>query len=157
MPDIRIRPYRSADAAATLEIFIRAILGSARAHYTEEQTRAWLGDEPRATTWDAERLAAGTRVAERDGVVLGFTDLGEDGYVDRLFTLPAAARQGVASALLADTLGLARRRGLQRLTTHASRVARPVFERAGFVVDHAESVRRGEVELERFAMHRDVD
>ncbi|MFF9564666.1 GNAT family N-acetyltransferase [Leifsonia sp. NPDC014704] len=154
--DIIIRAYRSSDAAATLEIFIRAILGTARAQYSEEQTHAWLGDEPRATTWDAERLAAGTLIAERDGVVLGFTDLSGDGYIDRLFTLPAAARQGVAAALLADVIRLARERSLTRLTTHASRVARPVFERAEFVVDDVERVQRGEAELERYAMHREL-
>lgn len=154
--DIVIRPYRSTDAAATLEIFIRAILGTARTEYTEAETRAWLGDEPRATTWDAERVSAGTRIAERDGVVLGFTDLDDDGYIDRLFTLPAAARQGVAAALLADVIDLAQQRSLTRLTTHASRVARPVFERAGFVVDEVERVRRGDAQLERYAMHRQL-
>ena len=149
---IVIRPYRSADAAATLEIFVRAILTSARSGYTEEQTAAWLGSEPLATEWDQRRAGAGTVVAEVDGIVAGFSDLGEDGYIDRLFTFPGSGRRGVGAVLVRHVVDLARARSLPEVRTHASRLARPVFERAGFEVQKREVVRRGDAELERFAM-----
>lgn len=153
---ISVRPYRADDATATLEIFVVAILQGARDAYSEEQRLAWLGDEPRAPRWHAERDRARTFVAEREGVVVGFTDLRGDGYVDRLFTHPSATRRGVGSALLRHVVALARIEGMPRLTTHASLLARPTFERAGFVVDHGETVRRGGVDLERFAMRLDL-
>lgn len=40
-----------------------------------------------------------------------------------------------ARALVTHLLDLARSRRLSRVTTHAGRTARPVFERLGFVVD----------------------
>jgi putative acetyltransferase len=154
---LRIRPYRAQDAAATLEIFVRAILTAARTDYTEEQTTAWLGDHPRATGWNEERQHAGTFVAELDGIVAGFSDLRDDGYIDRLFTFPGLARRGIGGALVQHAIARGRDRALAALSTHASRLARPVFERAGFQVQERQLVRRGDVELERFAMRLPLD
>ncbi|MDN3310444.1 GNAT family N-acetyltransferase [Microbacterium oryzae] len=153
---ITVRPYRPTDAAATLEIFVTAILRGARDAYTDEQRLAWLGDNPRAPRWHEERAATRTFVAEISGVVVGFTDLGADGYIDRLFVHPSATRRGVGRRLLHHVVALAESEGMPRVCTNASRVARPVLERAGFVVDHAETVERAGVALERFAMHRDL-
>ena len=52
-----------------------------------------------------------------------------------LFVHPDASRRGVARALVTAVLNEARRRGLNRVTTRASRAARPAFQRFGFVVD----------------------
>lgn len=154
--EVLVRPYVETDAAATLEIFVRAILEGARSRYSDEQVRAWLGEAPRAPGWNADWMATRTFVAVSDEVVVGFVDLREDGYVDRLFTLPSRSRGGVGSALIRHVLAVARSESIPRLMTHASHLARPVFERFGFVVDHAETVRRGGIGLERFAMHLDV-
>jgi len=76
-------------------------------------------------------------VAEVDGHVVGFSDLTEGGEVDMLFVHPDAGGRGVVQALLTRVLAEARRRGVDRVTTRASRVARPVFERLGFTVAEA--------------------
>ena len=54
-------------------------------------------------------------------------------------------------------LGEARRRGLTRVVTHASRTARPAFERLGFVVDreNPDNTTRG-VRVPNFDMHLDL-
>ena len=67
--------------------------------------------------------------------MVGFSDLTDDGVLDMLFVHPDAGGQGVARMLVEAVLGEARRRGLARVSTHASRTARPAFERLGFVVD----------------------
>jgi GNAT superfamily N-acetyltransferase len=69
-----------------------------------------------------------------DGHVAGFTDLDDHGYIDMLFVDPDFGRHGVASALLASVVALARQRGTVALTTYASLTAKPLFERHGFVV-----------------------
>ncbi len=152
--DLAVRAYRPDDAAATLEIFIRAILQGAASAYSLDQRQAWLGEAPRAPQWNHDRMNTRTFVAERGGVVVGFADVNTDGYVDRLFVHPAATRQGVGGALLRQVHRVAESEGLSRLTTHASEVARPVFEKAGFSVVHAESVSRGAVHLSRYFMER---
>lgn len=153
-PDVVVRPYGPADAAATLETFTLAITRTALARYTAEQVQAWIGSPPSLGEWDAARRAVRTVVAEVDGRVAGFSDLDEHGYVDRLFVHPAAARRGVAGALLDRVVADAREAGLATLTTHASLVAEPVFARHGFEVVARETVHRGDVALDRYEMRR---
>ncbi|GAA2724649.1 GNAT family N-acetyltransferase [Cellulomonas aerilata] len=150
------REYAGSDAAATLDLFTRAITTTGRARYTAEQVAAWLGSPRDPAQWNADRLRVYTAVAEIDGQVGGFTDLGDDGYVDRLFVHPALGRRGVGQALLQHVRTVAADRGLVELTTHASLVARPVFERAGFHAVHDDVVRRDDVELLRFFMRAPV-
>lgn len=153
---IRIRPFEAADGERTLRIFERAILETARSLYSQEQVSAWAGPQRALGPWTAERMAADTVVAELDGVVAGFTDLREDGYVDRLFVDPDCGRRGVAAALLDHVRRAAEDRGIPRLSTHASLVARPVFERAGFRVVEEETVERAGQSLRRFRMIADL-
>jgi putative acetyltransferase len=152
-----VRPYRPSDAAPTADLFGLAITTTARARYSAEQTRAWLGVPPSLEAWDAARRAVRTFVAELDGRVVGFTDLDDAGYVDRLFVHPQAARRGVGGALLERVLDEARSAGVAELRTHASLVAEPVFRRHGFEVVARETVVRDGVGLDRFEMRRRLD
>nr|WP_194720270.1 GNAT family N-acetyltransferase [Cellulosimicrobium arenosum] len=152
-----MRDYDPADAAATLAVFDRAVRLTASHDYTPEQVAAWAphdDGERDLEAWAARRAGARTRVACSGERVVGFTDVDTDGYVDMMFVDPDVARQGVASALLAWVVQTATRDGATELTTHASRTARPFFERHGFVlVREQRPVLRG-VELVNFAMRR---
>lgn len=150
-----IRPYTPADAAPTLRIFERAIGVTARARYTAEQVSAWLGAPRELTEWATGRQSVHTFVAEIDGVVAGFTDLSDAGYVDRLFVDPEFGRRGVGSALLAHVIAEADRRGIRSLSTHASLVAEPVFAAAGFAVSFRETVEKDGQRLDRALMVRE--
>jgi putative acetyltransferase len=87
-----------------------------------------------------------------DGHVAGFTDLDDHGYIDMLFVDPDFGRHGVASALLASVVALARQRGTVALTTYASLTAKPLFERHGFVVTEERHFLSRDVELTNVAM-----
>jgi putative acetyltransferase len=147
-----IRDSREDDAAATLSIFERAVTQTARSRYSQEQVRAWLGAPRDREQWNADRLRVRTFVAEHAGAVVGFSDPDENGYVDRLFVAPEHGRRGVARALLRRVLATADELRLREVTTHASLVARPVFEREGFHVVHEEAVHKGPVSLTPFFM-----
>jgi putative acetyltransferase len=154
--DITIRAYEPADAEPTLRLFERAIRVTARSRYTEAQVAAWLGAPRDPAAWAEERARASTFIAERGGRIAGFTDLLDEGdgagYVDRLFVDPDHGRRGVGAALLDHVTTEAARRGLSTLTTHASLVARPVFESKGFTVTEAETVLKDGERLDRFFM-----
>lgn len=154
---VTIRPYAAGDAAATLRIFERAVTETARSRYSEAQVLAWLGGPRDEAAWHQRRAAAGTVVALVDGEVAGFTDLRDDGYVDMLFVSPDHGRRGIGARLLAHVVETARHDGVPALSTHASEVARPVFERAGFAVVERETVHRGDVTLDRYVMQRPLD
>ena len=146
---VEVRGYRSPDdASATFQTFRAAVTRTASADYAPEQIAAWAGPETtHLLAWDARRAAATTLVAETDGRVVGFTDLLEDGLVDMLFVPPDAGGRGVARLLVERIRQEARRRGLERLHTHASRTARPVLEHLGFrvVAERPDNRVRGQV------------
>lgn len=115
----RVRPYRPADAAATMAVFRDAVTHLAAADYSAEQIAVWAGHTGTIEQWNARRTAAHTWVAvdgriladgdlRRDcdgdctdsGAVVGFIDVDDSGYIDMLFVAPHCARQGVATALL---------------------------------------------------------
>ena len=131
---VTIRDYRSPhDAASTHAVYRSAITRTASADYEPTQITAWAGDEhPDLERWDGRRAAAHAFVAIVDGEVVGFVDLLDDGLVDMLFVHPGVGRRGVARRLLDTVKQEARSAGLSTLHTHASRTARPAFERLGF-------------------------
>ena len=120
-----VRRYTAADAAATLRCFRRAVRGTASGDYEPAQIEAWAAVDVDA--WGRRRESVETWVAERDGRLVGFSDLDADGYIDMMFVDPDAVRTGVASALLERLVALAKFRGLAELTVHASITARRVL------------------------------
>ena len=96
--------------------------------------------------WDASFLAHTTLVAEAEGIIVGFADLADDGYLDRLYVHKDWQGRGVATALC-DALSGAR-------VTHASLTARPFFEKRGWQVVKEQQVERRGVLLTNFVMKR---
>ncbi|ROQ40039.1 putative acetyltransferase [Frondihabitans sp. PhB188] len=144
---MELRAYLPEDAAATLAVFRRAIRVTAAGDYTPAQIEAWASDDIDGGDWAARRLASATVVAVAEGRVVGFSDVDDSGCIDMLFVDPAVARRGVASRLL-ESLGDGPR------SVHASRTARPFFERHGFVVvAEGRPITRG-VELVNYVMER---
>jgi putative acetyltransferase len=154
---MRIRPYVDGDAAATLDVYLRAVRGTASRDYTPEQIAAWAPDDLDPERWAARRAAASTVVAVEGERVIGFADLLDEGHIDMTFVVPEFGGRGVASALLAAVVDTARSRGLPRLTVRASITARPFFERRGFVLDEELQVELDGVLLATNAMSRELD
>lgn len=154
---VLLRPYRPADARATLDVFRRAVRLTAARDYSPEQVAAWAGDDIDLGRWAAARESARTCVAAWDDGVVGFTDVDDRGYIDMMFVDPAHGGQGIAGDLLEWAVGAARASGAAELSTHASLTARPFFEARGFVaVREQRPVRRG-VELVNVVMRRRLD
>ena len=135
-PPVVIRPYLDGqDAEATLAVFRTAVTETASADYEPEQIAAWLGAaKADLDAWDARRRVAHTWVATVGERVVGFSDFLDDGLLDMLFVHPDFGGRGVARLLVTTVRREAARAGLPALRTHASRTARPAFERFGFHV-----------------------
>jgi putative acetyltransferase len=144
--EVTIRSYERRDADDVVDVFYRSVHEVALSDYTPEQVNAWL---PRR--WDAEKehQRSGDRrlvlVAEGEaGHVVAFIDLEPDGHIDRLYSAPEAAGRGVASRLYDAVEAAARDRGIKRLYTEASELARRFFLRKGFaVLERQDKVLRG--------------
>lgn len=132
---IEVRPFTPQDTESTWQVFHAAVHRTAAADYSAEQVSAWAPDTADLTAWRQRREQAHTFVVLVDGHVAGFGDVTDAGLVDMLFVHPDYAGQGLARLILEAVIRRAREKGLARLHTHASRTARPVFERLGFVTD----------------------
>lgn len=153
-----VREYAPPDAEPTWEVYFRAVRDTALKDYSAEQVAAWAPASVDLGAWNQRRSNAHTFVATEAGRVVGFSDVTDDGVLGMLFVHPDAGGHGVARALVSTVISTARTMGLRRLVTHASRTARPVFERFGFEVDRANENNwiRGE-NLPNYDMHLELD
>src|SRR3954447_21807664 len=99
--------------------------------------RAQLAAHPDAIELPAEQIAAGlVRVAERDGVIVGFVVLlersGDACELDGLFVEPDRMRAGVGGRLVHAAKQMARERGATRIDVVANPQAVEFYEAVGF-------------------------
>ena len=151
-----IRPAIPADVPVLAALYAASVRALGSAHYTESQVEAWaaFAEEPAFRSFV---LHNDTLVAEDEAGLAGFAGLGSDGRIASLYVHPRRIREGVASSLLEALLARARAAGLAALTTEASALSRPVFERFGFQLVEVETVERRGVQFDRYLMRRELE
>lgn len=147
-----IRSYQPGDHPAIAEIFTRAIHEVACEVYTPAQCAAWSDKAPNLEHWQKRCEQKRPFVFERDGRVVAFLELDDDGHIDCMYVHPDAGRQGIASALIDVAIQECTAAGLSRAFVEASLCARPVFEKKGFQVLEQQQVALGEERLTNFKM-----
>lgn len=149
---MHIRAVRPDDLPGLVALFRETVQAVGAGHYAPRELDAWAPPDLGPENW-ASRLAENTAiVAEDRGELLGFAELSPDGAVDMLYVHKDRQGRGIASALLAELETSARDLGLTRLTTNASRIARPFFLARGFTLLAAQEVERRGVAIENFHM-----
>ena len=143
-----LRPYRSEDCPVLAELFYQTVHGVCHRDYAPDQLDAWADGQVDLAAWDLSFQAHTTLVAEWDGVIVGFADLGQDGYLDRLYVHRDYQGRGIATTLLDALPGAT--------LTHASLTARPFLERRGWQMVREQQVERHGVKLTNFVMVRRV-
>ena len=97
---MRIRAYQSKDCAALAALFYNTVHTVNARDYTQAQLDVWATGHVDLAAWDRSFLAHNTFVAELDGVIAGFGDIDETGYLDRLYVHKGlSAARGCGSAL----------------------------------------------------------
>jgi putative acetyltransferase len=144
MSAVALRPYLPADAKRCAEIFRASIEELAAEDYDADQREAWASRADDEEAFGARLLGALTLLAVIDREVVGFASPKDGEEIDMLFVDPEFARQGVGRALIEALTKLAQARGAKRLTTEASDVAKPLFERQGFAAQKRNIVRKGD-------------
>jgi putative acetyltransferase len=141
-----------------LEIVNASIAGLAVHHYSPEAIQGWLVPVTHATLAD---LAANTEqeirlVAELDGRPVGIGALVVEGSELRAcYVLPAAARQGVGTALVQAIEARAVMYGLDHLDLSASLNAAPFYAALGYrALEHRDVVLRSGHRLAAVRMQR---
>ena len=145
-----LRAFRQQDAQTLLSITRAAIVGIGRRAYNDAQIAVWSESHTSARRF-VERAEDGHRIViadDKSGTAVAFALWEPDGHFDMLYCHPDHASQGLAGRLIEHVLGQANARGLDRMWTEASDLARPVFERAGFAV-----LQRREFDLHGVTIH----
>lgn len=146
---IKLREIRESDINACATLFQETIHKINAKDYTPPQLNAWapLGEPinkdnyPRWLTL-LKNIAF---IAEYENRIVGFGDITDQGYLDRLFVHKDFQGQGVATAILKRLEQETKQLNLKKITTAASITAKPFFESAGFTVVKEQSVEvRGE-------------
>lgn len=145
-----IRKYQPADCKTLTELFYDTVHTVNAADYTEEQLNAWAAGNADMEEWNRLLLETYSLVAIKNNMIIGFGNISEKGYLDRLFVHKDYQRKGVATAIC-DKLEEAVR---GKIVTHASITARPFFEKRGYKVIKEQQVERQGIILENFIMEK---
>ena len=148
---LTLRPYRPADCPAMARLFYETVHTVNARDYAPEALGAWADGQPDLERWNSSFLAHRTLLAEAAGEIVGFADMDETGYLDRLYVHRDFQGRGVATALC-DALEA--QTPAPRYTTHASITARPFFESRGYRVTRAQQVERRGVWMTNFVMEK---
>jgi putative acetyltransferase len=148
-----IRDFRSGDEPALRDVFFTSVHALAGRDYRPAQLAVWAPREHDPAAWAARLQANRPFVAELDGIIAGFADLGEDGYIDQFFVAGGQAGRGVGRALMAHLLDVARRRHLPAVWANVSLRAEAFFAHHGFVVAQRQMNTRHGVALPNARMH----
>ncbi|MGN1275792.1 MAG: GNAT family N-acetyltransferase [Floccifex sp.] len=151
---MRTRLYMPKDLDDILKLFYNSVHSICMNDYTSEQLDAWAPKNPDIYRWEASLNKNHTLVIEKNNHIAGFANVGETGYLDRLFVDKNYLRQGIASTLVEQLEKYAKMKGIAFMNTAASITAKPFFESQGYIVLEEQIVERRGVRMKRYLMEK---
>ena len=148
---MRIREYQPADCEQLAELFHNTVHSINAKDYAEEQLNVWATGRVDLQEWNYSFLKHKTIVAIEDDKIVGFGDIDDSGYLDRLFVHKDYQGMGIASTICNE---LERSVKEKHITTHASITAKPFFQHRGYRVVKEQKVIRQEVTLMNYLMEK---
>lgn len=149
-----IRIYQPGDLAALLTCFQRAVHAIDPQIYSPAQQSQWAPQVPETERWRLRLSQQEVFLAVQGQALAGFISLAPEGLIDYLYVDPDFQRQGMAQHLYDCVEALALSRGYQRLSVEASQVARPFFEKQGFVLISVNHHSRGDQVLVNYSLEK---
>ncbi len=152
--NIEIVKYSAEDCAATRALFYETVHSVNARDYSPEQLSAWAPREFDGKKWNNSFLEHISYVAKSGDKTVGFGDISEDGYLDRLYVHKDFQGLGIASTLC-DKLESSVK--AKEIETHASLTAKGFFERRGYVFIRRQIVERAGVCMPNCVMIKSVN
>lgn len=150
---MQLREYKTSDCEQLAELFYQTIHSVNTRDYTKEQLNVWATGKVDLQEWDKSFREHKTIVAVESDEIIGFGDMDNTGYFDRLFVHKDHQREGIASAIC-DKLECSVNG--KRISTHASITARLFFEKRGYFVITEQQVVRSGVSLTNYLMEKEL-
>ncbi len=146
-----IRRYKPEDCQKLSELFCQTVHTVNAKDYTKEQLNAWASEYIDREEWNQTLMEHYSLVAAKDDKIVGFGDIDQTGYLDRLYVHKGYQGRGIATALC-DAL---EQKIQGSIVTHASITAKPFFEKRGYHVEKEQQVERNGVQLTNYIMKKD--
>ena len=143
-----IREYRPSDCKELAELFYNTVHTVNAKDYTKEQLDVWATGQVDLQKWNQSLQEHFSIVAVERSIIVGFGDIDQTGYLDRLFVHSAYQMKGIATAICNRLESEVR----GDIVTHASMTARPFFEKRGYKVMKEQQVERQGIFLTNFVM-----
>lgn len=127
---MEIRPYKPIDLEQIAQLFYETVHAVNIKDYTERQVNAWATGNINLKEWGTSFLKHLTYVATEKDMIIGFGDIDETGYLDRIYVHKDFQGRGVATAICNR---LENEIGTKCITVHASITAKPFFEKGDII------------------------
>ena len=148
---MEVRKYKSADIKEILQLFYDTVHAVNVKDYTQEQVDVWATGDENVEEWDQSLLSHHSYVAVENGLIVGFGDIDETGYLDRLFVHKDYQKKGIATALCNKLESLI---DWDCVTVKASITAKSFFEKRNYVVVQEQQVERNGILLKNYIMQK---
>lgn len=147
-----IRKYQPCDCKELAELFYHTVHTINARDYAKEQLDVWAEGKIDLEKWNRSFQDHYSIVAVDNKIIIGFGDIDNTGYLDRLYVHADYQGKGVATAIcnkLEQTVQ-------GKIVTHASITARPFFEKRGYKIIKEQQVERKGIFLINFIMEKEV-
>ena len=148
---MQLRKYRTSDCGHLAELFYHTVHNVNAKDYTKEQLDVWATGIVDLKEWDVSFRKHHTVVAVENHEIVGFGDIDDSGYLDRLYVHQYHQGEGIASAICDE---LEYSVSGKKIITHSSITARTFFEHRGYRVIREQTVIRNGVSLTNYIMEK---
>lgn len=146
-----IREYQPRDCKELAELFYHTVHTVNARDYTKEQLKAWAPGNVDLEKWNRSLQEHYSIVAVDGEIIVGFGDVDQTGYLDRLYVHANHQGKGVAAAICNKL-----EQAVQgKVVTHASITARPFFEKRGYRIVREQQVERKGIFLTNYVMEKE--
>ncbi|MEI4780348.1 GNAT family N-acetyltransferase [Streptococcus pasteurianus] len=143
-----IREYQTSDCKEITELFYNTVHTVNANDYTKEQLSVWATGQVDLEKWNESLQEHFSVVVVDDEIIVGFGDIDNTGYLDRLFVHTDYQGKGIATTICNQLEQAVK----EDITTHASITAKPFFEKRGYKIVKEQQVERQGIFLTNYVM-----
>ena len=151
---MKLRKYIKTDNEPLVKMFYDTVHTVNARDYTAAQLDAWAPRSIDADKWCAGFSNSYTLIAVESDKIVGFANLTDEGYLDRLYVHKDHQRMGIAQRLSDALEAYARNNGIEELFSDVSITAKPFFTKQGYITVKENSVERARQRLVNYTMKK---
>lgn len=154
--NIQIEPLQKEDLATCLTLFKETVQYINSRDYDKQQIAAWINPKRTLTTWENSFKNHQGFKAVYSKQIIGFIDIDDQGYLDRLYVHAKYQNHGVAKQLVHAVENYYRQQQIKEIYTHASITAQPFFAHLGYQTIKKQVVEPNGVKMYNFVMKKQL-